>query len=299
VRVTGIERPGSCRIRFPNLDCDAWQRWSPASSSAPTEIQGRPPAVRDDTPVPAGAEAPGRGRWHRVLQGECLASIARDAGHFVATLWNHTQNAELRRRRGDPHILLPGDAVFVPEKRPREESGAIDQHHKFRRRGEPAALRLRLLMPSAPTATSRTDSTEQTDGRCEQPARRSAEDRPWANVPYRLEVDDQTWPGTTDTNGRIVQRIPGNARRGRLVVSPGTPEQVEYMLRLGHLCPSTSIRGVKGRLANLGFPAGSDDNDETSELATALRMFQAKHNLPATGRLDETTRQRIEQAHGS
>ncbi len=360
VRIDGIKQPGWCRISFPNLDLAAWQRWrpmSPATASAPVTpppaaAAARAPDVRRQTsdvrretldvrrsdapisrpashvsggPVPQGL-ARGCGEWRRVLQGECISSIAKDTGHFWQTIWDHMANAELKLRRRDPNVLLPGDAVLVPNKRPKEDPGSTDQHHKFRRRGEPSRLRLRVYMPAEtvrlcaaedepdeepwaadpdvqPEQDMRPDQGAQPDDDSGAEPRpmdeggQPAAQRPWASVPYRLMIDAQTWEGTTDADGQIDQPIPGNARRGTLIVSPGTPDEVIYPLQLGHLCPVNSLRGVKGRLLNLGFACGPDNEEENAAFAQALQRFQEQFGLEVTGRLDEATRQRIEELH--
>jgi hypothetical protein len=60
---------------------------------------------------------------HRVRQGECLASIAARHGLPSAeALFDHPDNAELKRRRKHPGVLSPGDVVKVPEREPGELS---------------------------------------------------------------------------------------------------------------------------------------------------------------------------------
>ena len=54
-----------------------------------------------------------------VEQGDCIASIACEHGFFPATIWNHPDNAVLKRKRKDPNILLPDDVVVVPAGRHR------------------------------------------------------------------------------------------------------------------------------------------------------------------------------------
>ena len=68
---------------------------------------------------------------HQVKQGDCISSIAFENGFFPDTIWNHPSNAELKKKREDPHVLLPGDMVFIPDKRPKEVSEPTNQVHKF------------------------------------------------------------------------------------------------------------------------------------------------------------------------
>ena len=55
---------------------------------------------------------------HRVKQGECLTSIAARYGFADwRAIYQHPNNAELRKKRPNPSLLFPGDALFIPEKR--------------------------------------------------------------------------------------------------------------------------------------------------------------------------------------
>ncbi|MEJ7712149.1 MAG: peptidoglycan-binding domain-containing protein [Pyrinomonadaceae bacterium] len=130
-------------------------------------------------------------------------------------------------------------------------------------------------------------------------------DKPRVGVPYIIEIDGKTISGQTDADGRIEQSIPPNARQGRLILDPGTLNEVELPLNLGHLNPLTDASGVadasgaKHRLANLGFDCGDRSDETTPELTAALRAFQEKHGLQVTGEVDQATRDEIYQLHGS
>jgi peptidoglycan hydrolase-like protein with peptidoglycan-binding domain len=68
---------------------------------------------------------------------------------------------------------------------------------------------------------------------------------------------------------------------------------------LGHLEPITEIKGVKQRLQNLGYDVGEIDGDATAEeFVTAIGEYQAKHGLEASGRLGDTTREKLETEYG-
>lgn len=80
-----------------------------------------------------------------VMQGECIESIAFEHGFYGESIWNDSQNAELKKVRKDHNILYPGDIIFIPDKEENHEHSNSGQRHPFRRKGVPAILRIRLL----------------------------------------------------------------------------------------------------------------------------------------------------------
>jgi hypothetical protein len=204
-------------------------------------------------------------------QGDCIESIAADHGFYWQTLWDHPNNASLKAQRQDPDVLLAGDVVHVPEKRQKDEPGATEQRHRFRRRGVPSVLRIAL---------------------------KDEDDQPRAGVPYVLEVDGTLTSGETDADGRIEEPLPPNARQGKLTIGTGTDAE-EHELNFGHIDPVTEVTGVQGRLKNLGFDCGEIDGALSDQTTEALRAFQSKYGLETTGEPDEPTRQELKNQYGS
>lgn len=232
----------------------------PAPTQSGTEAQ----AETGETAGPAGQGD------YVVRAGDCISSIAKETGHLWETIWDDSANAELRRVRQDPNVLMEGDRVTIPELRRKEEPGEAERRHRFIRRGEPAHLKLQVL----------------------------DDDRPVANQPYELWIDGQTQRGTTDPEGKLDIPIPPNAKRAKLKVGTA-PNDFEYDLELGATEPVEDLKGVQQRLRNLGFRAVPIDGDPGSETAEALRAFQKLNNLPETGEADGATRQKLKQKHGS
>ena len=52
---------------------------------------------------------------YQAREGDCISSIAYENGLFPNTLWNHPDNAELKRNRKDMNLLEVGDVVKIPE----------------------------------------------------------------------------------------------------------------------------------------------------------------------------------------
>lgn len=208
---------------------------------------------------------------HVVRRGECISSIAEARGLFWESVWNDPENDELREVRGDPNVLRPGDRVHVRERREREEEGAAGERHRFRRRGVPALLRLRLL-----------------DHRRE----------PLANVAYSIEIDGSIRSGETDGDGHLSESILPDAERACLRYHDGERE-FRWELPLGSLDPADTLAGCRQRLGNLGFPCGSGDGGIDDTTQAAVRAFQRAQGLEETGEIDDETQQSIAESHGS
>ena len=204
---------------------------------------------------------------HVVKQGECLSSISLQYGLNWKTIWSDPNNAQLRQARNNPNVLLPGDAVFIPDKRSRVEKGATEKRHQFKKLGVPAQVRLKFM----------------------------AWDQPRANERYVLIIDGHIFSGTTDADGRINLTIPPDAQTGLLTF--GDDEQ-PIQIHFGHIDPVEEITGVQHRLRNLGFKCDDPDGELGPETRSAIREFQKKHRSTVTGEPDEATRRRLIEIHG-
>jgi hypothetical protein len=65
------------------------------------------------------------GRTYIVKRGDTLAAIARRLGMSWQYLYNHSCNAELRRRRQNPSRIYPGDVINIPSPSQRDVSAAV------------------------------------------------------------------------------------------------------------------------------------------------------------------------------
>jgi hypothetical protein len=205
---------------------------------------------------------------YTVRQGDCLASVAQNHGLFWKTIWNDPANAELKRLRKDPNVLMPGDVMHIPERRLNWVNGATEVRHRFVAKGTPAKLRLRLLQ----------------------------EGQPRANVSYVLMLEGKIIRGTADNDGWLEQSIPPGAQQGRLIIGES---REEHRISLGHLDPVDQISGVQQRLRNLALYGGPLDGQMNDGTRAALRLFQQRNRLHDTGELDESTRNTLRECHKS
>lgn len=209
---------------------------------------------------------------YQVKQGDCISSIAFENGFFPDTIWNHPSNAALKEKRKDPNVLMPGDMVFVPDKRLKEVREPTNQVHKFRLKTTPAKLRIQFM---------------------------DDENEPRANVPYKLTVDGKVVsnPGDiTTSTGMVICSIPPNAHEGILELGQGE-EMVEYNLVLGYLNPAKDVSGVKQRLRNLGLYEGNITNELDDATKESIQAFQSLNDLKPTGELDQETLNKLRNVH--
>jgi N-acetylmuramoyl-L-alanine amidase len=192
-----------------------------------------------------------------------MESISYKRGFFWETLWNLAENAELKRKREDPNVLLAGDQVFIADNSGKIENCATEQRHRFKRKGVPSKLKLRFL---------------------------NEEKEPRTNERYVLEVDGQTFSGTLNAEGCIEVGIPPNAKRGKIMIGD---DEDEFELVLGGLDPMDEVSGVQARLNNLGFDCGQVDGVYGPATEAAVRAFQAENKIETTGKIDQQTRDKL------
>jgi putative peptidoglycan binding protein len=205
---------------------------------------------------------------YRAKQGDCIDSIARMYGHFWETLWDHPNNEKLKNNRKNPNVLSPGDVVFVPEKRLKEESGATEQRHRFRVKGVPTRLEIRLM-----------------NG-----------EQPRANEKYSINVDGLWQKGTTDGDGYLSIAISPETKTARLLLGDDSDEIV---LSCGQLDPCSEVSGAQARLENIGIYAGEIHGKMDDATIEALRAFQRIYEIDETGELDQATQNKLIEVHKS
>ena len=208
------------------------------------------------------------GSGERVVDdGECVISIADAAGHFWKTIWDDPANAEVKRVRGSPHVLMAGDRLHVREKQAGEAPGATEQRHRFRRKGIP--IQFELLVEE--------------------------NGQPLRGKSYTLTIEGRMVRGTIPGDGVIKCPMMPQDCVGELRIQVGDQLRV-YPLAFGQLDPAHTPNGARGRLQNLGRLGTVNDDDS---FKAALRRFQKDNGLTETGELDDATASRLAAKHGS
>lgn len=207
---------------------------------------------------------------HTVRQGESIISLSQQYGVPVDKIWDHPDNRALRQRGRTKSILYPGDAVTIPDHETKEVQAATERRHRFSCRGRTTWLRLRFLDKG----------------------------RPRHGEPYELHIGAQKFTGDLNGEGKLEVRLPADAEEGILLLG-SPPRQETIRIRVGHLDPLDEDEGVRKRLQNLGLLAPGGDDSSGERLRSALRRFQKMQGLAATGALDDATRNKLIEVHGS
>lgn len=204
---------------------------------------------------------------HIVKQGEHLSRLAEHYGFAdYRTIWEHPNNQALRELRENPHVLFPGDQIFIPSKEGKKEERHTGALHRFVVRR--AKLMLRVVV-------------------------RDEDDRPIANAPCELRLDGKSFKLTTNGEGQIEQEIPRTAEGGKLII-----RAMEFPLKVGHLDPVDEPSGYRARLNNLGYNAGNSDDPEHPQLRSAIEEFQCDYKLGVDGVCGPQTQAKLKQVHG-
>lgn len=205
---------------------------------------------------------------YKVRSGDCISSVSKAAGFRThKPLYDDPENQALRAKRPQPSELHPGDEIFVPDREDRVEDAPTTKRTTFVVQRERTFVRVRL------------------------------KGRP--RLAYRLTTDLETVEGVTDGSGDIVVEVPRDARKASLLA--WIPEQsvhpdqggpaLRREIELGCLAPITTLRGIQGRLRNLGYDAGQlvEDPDAVCDeiTAQAILAFQAAQGRPETGKPDD------------
>ena len=214
------------------------------------------------------------GEYYTVKQGDHLSKIAKDNGFTDYTvIWDHPDNADLKKQRQNPNVLFPGDQVFIPDMEQKHESGRTDKRHTFAVNKK--TIKLRLVLEDI-------------------------YEKPIAGAQCALLIDGQIYQLTTDGNGKLEQEIPLDAKEGVLTIrGDQTPFQNEIIpIKIGHLDPADEISGQIARLNNLGYFAGPLDGSDTDAFESAVEEFQCDHGLKVDGDCGPKTQAKLKDIHG-
>lgn len=215
-------------------------------------------------------------RKHVVKPGEYIASIAWRYGFSdYKKVYDHPDNAALKKKRPNPDVLMPGDEVVIPDLKPKTLTLAGDSSTKILVKLPKRELRLCLKDP---------------DG------------KPLASEAYVLTIagdDGGPRKGSTDGDGLLKEKVSIDSKGAKLEVAGRT-----LTLRFGHLpalpaSPDEPLVGVESRLHNLGYVVGTSQTELAADTRIALALFQADQKLEEKGDPDQPTLDKLKDGHGS
>jgi N-acetylmuramoyl-L-alanine amidase len=197
---------------------------------------------------------------HNVEQGECLSSIAKQFGFADwHAIYDDGLNSAFRKLRPDPNVLFPGDVLYIPDKKVKNESCQTTLVHVFQLIKK--ETRLRMIVKDI-------------DGTL------------LAGKKYKLTVAGQVHEDVLPDTALLDQPIPPDALDGELKVwvEEAYPDFADtWTLKLGHLDPVEDLTGVQARLNNLGYDCGPVDGVNGPRTKAAVRAFQKNQGLDVDG----------------
>lgn len=205
-----------------------------------------------------------------IIQGDQLSGIAQKFGFAdFETIWNHANNKALNTKRKNPHVLFPGDVLFIPDHTLKTVSVPTTKVHRFRTSAKPLLLNIIL---------------------------KDFDDEPIANTACELEVEGVIKKLITDAKGLLKATISKTAQKGVLRI----PDlDMVVPIKIGHLDPVQEDSGWQARLINLGYHAGPVGDPDDEMLRYAVEEFQCDHGLQIDGDPGPATQAKLKEAHGS
>ena len=206
---------------------------------------------------------------HTIKKGECLAVLAKTHRMSVDKIWNDGKNADLKKLREHPHLVMEGDTVEVPEAETKEVNTPHTKKHKFRISSFPAHLRIKIIRFGEPVK----------------------------NAEFELTCGDEAISGKTDGEGVRDEKILATETTGHVKIKFDDGDD-EFDVEIGDLAPAGEVVGLQARLANLGYEPGAVDGALGPLTKRALVIFQEDYELEATGEPDQPTEDKLVELHG-
>jgi len=80
---------------------------------------------------------------------------------------------------------------------------------------------------------------------------------------------------------------------------PGTEKEISFPLHLGEMDSIETVIGVRKRLYNMAYRCAPEGDEVDPDLRDALMRFQRGNDLKVTGSIDQATKDKLVQVHGS
>jgi hypothetical protein len=170
---------------------------------------------------------------------DCIASIAAVHGFPTSeSIWEASDNSELRNIRKNPAVLMAGDIVRLPDVTP--GSFTVHRGKVLRVVAKGPAVRLRVKLSEAWVDPKKT-------------------------VDAKIRFDEGEYEPCKIESGLLDLKIPAATMAADLQLAiPGRGGRTLLHFRLGGLPPIGTDEGMRVRLLSLGYPCGVDPDAEKS-----------------------------------
>jgi hypothetical protein len=209
-----------------------------------------------------------------IKQGDYLLKVAHTLGFEADKVWNDGKNAELKKLRKDPRMLVPGDILFIP-----------DEPRKGMKLN---AKQVNAYVAHVPMVKSKLVL--------------AVSGKPLADEKYVIEGLGNEEEKKTTAKGEVLIEVPVHIHE---VTVRFVDRKKRIKVAIGHLDPPDTPSGARMRLTTLGLYGakmkGADAHIAHDEdaLKHAIKKFQKKKGLDETGEVDDKTRKALVDAHGS
>jgi peptidoglycan hydrolase-like protein with peptidoglycan-binding domain len=211
------------------------------------------------------------GKTYTIQRGDTIIQLAHQNGFRAwEPIWMHANNTALRSQRLNPHVIAPGDKLYIPDKELQDYQCQTNLKHTFRVRSLTQRLQQTLL---------------------------DADQNPMAGLKYQLTAGGKVFSKSTDDAGRLIEEIPIHAKTAELKVTLADGDSLTWNIDLGQLEPVNTTFGLKGRLNNLGYDCGPVDDQFDEKTKSALMDYQRDHELEVTGKNDAATQATLLEFH--
>lgn len=247
---------------------------------------------------------------YTVKAGDCFSSIAKANGYYkYSTLYQHADNTATRLLRPNPNMLVPGDIVSVPDKRQKKVAAVLDGTRNLVLKRQLTNLRIYISLIDkavrpAPTSLQFEGGGKNSAALPDGGGKIELLDINPAGTAGKVEIQIPALPAAPPPDPAVVQATPPN---NPPLIDPThftdkAPEfdvdivRVRWTLKLGHLEPHSTIKGVLQRFYNLGYdmPIGEAETDKTQLL---IKYWQASTGNAAPSGAVTDVRAAIETLH--
>ncbi len=253
-----------CTVSFPEiLDCEWW----PDGSAAPKATEA--------------------GKALTVADGDCALSLATNNGYRdYHTIWDQSQNDELKKTRPNPDELLVADVLNGPALKQKTVDKPVDAVAVFVLKNKKLAKLKMVLVDKdlkplngwvwSLTSPSAANGTTEADGLIEFDDIDPTKTAGTLKVTIKKPVIPPPAPTTTPATPPSPPPYPPAIKPPDFIdkdpVKPADSDTMEWTLKVGSLPPAAEKTGVKARLHDLGFGCDVDSDDTLT--TRAIKNFQ-------------------------